>query len=137
MLEDFRGFGVQYDSDWFEIFIGPDQSLPFILIVDLYYDSAEGLIGIEVYDDELSRKTGNFTMEDNDFIVYRLQSNGTYYIKVFGDNSGNVYDLIWNTKDHIPIEDIPGYDILILLGSIFGVASVVILKWKRSKYSHK
>ncbi len=136
-LQNYLGFGVQYDLDWFKIFIGPDQSLPFILIVEMFYDSAEGLMGFEVYDDELTRVVGNFTLEDNDFVAYRLRSNGTYYIKVFGDNSGNVYNLLWKTKEDIPIEEIPGYDILILLGSIFGVISIVVIKWKRSKFNRK
>jgi len=136
-LRNYLGFGVQYDQDWFEIFVGPDQTLPFILIVEMFYDSAEGLLGFEVYDDSLKKITGNFTLEDNDFVAYRLRSNGTFYIKVFGDNTGNVYNLLWKTKDDIPIEEIPGYDILILLGSIFGVASIVIIKWKRSKFNRK
>jgi len=133
-LEHYLGFGVQYDQDWFEIFVTPEE---LILNVILYYDSAEGLMGFEVYDDSLKKIIGNFTMEDNDFILYRLRSNGTYYIKVFGDNTGNVYNMLWKTKEYIPIEDIPGYDILILLGSIFGVASIVVLKLKRSKFNRK
>lgn len=133
-LQNYRGFGVQYDQDWFEIFVTPDELL---LIVEMFYDSAEGLLGFEVYDDTLKKVTGNFTMEDNDFVAYRLRSNGTYYIKIFGDNTGNVYNLLWKTKEDIPIEEIPGYDILILLGSIFGVASIVVIKWKRSKFNRK
>ncbi len=136
-LQNYHGFGVQYDQDWFEIFVGPDQLLPFILIVEMFYDSAEGLLGFEVYDDSMKKVTGNFTLEDNDFVAYRLRSNGTFYIKVFGDNTGNVYNLLWKTKDDIPIEEIPGYDILILLGSIFGVVSIVVIKWKRSKFNRK
>ena len=133
-LEHYLGFGVQYDQDWFEIFVTPEK---LILIVELYYDSAEGLMGFEVYDDGLRKIIGNFTLEDDDFILYRLRSNGTYYIKVFGDNTGNVYNMLWKTKEDIPIEDIPGYDILILLGSVFGVASIVVLKLKRSKFNRK
>ncbi len=133
-LEHYLGFGVQYDQDWFEIFVTPER---LILIVELFYDSAEGLMGFEVYDDGLRKIIGNFTMEDDDFIVYRLRSNGTYYIKVFGDNTGNVYNMLWKTKEDIPIEDIPGYDIIILLGSVFGVASIVVLKLKRSKFNRK
>jgi len=133
-IVNYLGFGVQYDQDWFEIFVTPEK---LILIVEVYYDSAEGLMGFEVYDDGLRRIIGNFTMEDDDFILYRLRSNGTYYIKVFGDNTGNVYNLLWKTKEDIPIEDIPGYDIFILLGSVFGVASIVVLKLKRSKLNRK
>ncbi len=136
-LTSLSGFGVQYDQDWFEIFVRSGQSLPCILIVEIFYDSAEGLMGFEVYDDDLKRIVGNFTLEDNDFVAYRIRSNGTYYIKVFGDNTGNVYNLRWKTKDDIPIEEIPGYDILILLGSIFGVASIIVIKWKRSKFNRK
>ncbi len=93
-------------------------------------------MGMILYDSDLKELAENFTKHDGEFIIINLRSNGTYYIRVFGDNTGNVYDLMWATSEHL-IENIPGYDVLILLGSIFGIASIIAIKWKRSKLEHK
>ncbi|GAH57317.1 unnamed protein product, partial [marine sediment metagenome] len=94
--------------------------------------SAEGLMGFEVYDSDLHKIASNFTLADNDYIIQDV-TNGTYYIKVFGDNSGNVYNLWWGTQKPDEVGMIPGYDILILIASIVGISTVVIKK-KRSKF---
>ena len=122
------GLGLQYDQDWYEIYI---MEPGLQLIVALMYDSAEGLMGFEVYDSDLQKIASNFTLADNDYIIQDV-TNGTYYIKVFGDNSGNVYNLWWGTQKPDEIGMIPGYDILILIASIVGI-STVIIKRKRSK----
>lgn len=131
-LWEFNGLALQFDEDWYEIYVN-DSNLE--LTVWLAYDSAEGLMGFEVYDGNLNKITGNFTLTDNDYIVHDV-SKGTYYIRVFGDNSGNVYNLWWGTQEPEEIEMIPGYDLLILVVSIIGV-SMVGIKIKRSKLKHK
>lgn len=125
--------GIQADEDWYKIYI--DQT-NVQLIVDLRYDSAEGLMGFDIFDADINKITGNFTLTDNDYIIYEISSNGTYYIKVFGDNSGNIYNLMWRTQEPEEIGEIPGYDLLILIGSFIGISTVGI-KIKRSKLKHK
>ena len=120
---------MQFDDDWYEIYVD-DTHLQLIVVVK--YDSAEGYMGFDVYDVNQTKITGNFTGDDNDYIDYKLQLAGTYYIKVYGDNTGNVYNLWWGAEELEGIEMIPGYDLLILLGSIIGITFVVI-KVKRSK----
>lgn len=131
-LWEMNGLALQFDEDWYEIYIDGSN---LELIVWLAYDSAEGLMGFEVYDEDLNKITGNFTLTDNDYIV-RDVSNGTHYIRVFGDNSGNVYNLWWATQEPEEIGMIPGYDLLILIASIIGVTMAGI-KIKRSKLKHK
>ena len=126
------GLALQYDQDWYEIYID-DPNLQ--LTVVLMYDYAEGPIGFEVRDSDNKKITGNFTETDNDYIIHDV-SNGTYYIRVFGDNSGNVYNLWWGTQKIEDVGMIPGYDILILIGSIIGISTVVIKK-RRSKFKQK
>ncbi|MHA2398996.1 MAG: PPC domain-containing protein [Promethearchaeota archaeon] len=128
-----NGAGLQYDNDWYEIYVeeGFEQ-----LKVWLIYDSAEGLIGFEVYDENNNKITGNFTLTDHDFIDYEVPSNGTYYIRVFGDNSGNVYDLWWSTERPEEAGMIPGYEPVILIVSIVGITAIII-KMKRSKLTRK
>ncbi|MCK4480940.1 MAG: hypothetical protein KAV01_10465, partial [Candidatus Lokiarchaeota archaeon] len=103
------------------------------LFVEVKYDYQEGAIGIEIYDGDLSKVTENFTYEDHELISYDLPSNGTYYIRIRGDHSGNIYSLRWETWEPYIKEMIPGYDVVIILGAIFGVTVVITLKWKRSK----
>ncbi|KKM22640.1 hypothetical protein LCGC14_1623210, partial [marine sediment metagenome] len=127
------GLGLQYDEDWYETYV-PEERLN--LLITLIYDYAEGVMGLEVYDFEMRKVAENFTEHDGEIINVNLRLNGTYYIRVFGDNTGNVYDLMWATSE-LPIENIPGYDILILLGSLFGIVSIIAIKWKRNKLKQK
>ncbi|KKN20284.1 hypothetical protein LCGC14_0937220, partial [marine sediment metagenome] len=117
------GLGLQYDEDWYEIYV-PEERLT--LMIGLQYDYAEGVMGLIVYDSDYREIAENFTKHDGEFIIINLRLNGTYYIRVFGDNTGNVYDLMWATSE-LPIENIPGYDILILLGSLFGIVSIIAI----------
>lgn len=128
-LWDINGLGLQFDEDWYRIYVDDTH---LMLIVVVMYDSAEGLMGFEVFDGSLTKLTGNFTLEDNDYIKYELPSNGTYFIRVYGDNSGNVYNLWWAVEEYDPIGIIPGYDIIIMILSVIGISAVVI-KIKRSK----
>ena len=127
------GLALQFDEDWYKIKV---EEARLQLIVIVMYDSAEGLMGFDIYDSNHTKLTGNFTLDDNDYIDYDVPSKGTYYIKVYGDNSGNVYNLWWTTEEYEPIEMIPGFDTLILILSIVGVTAVVI-KMKRSKFKHQ
>ncbi|MBA7625049.1 hypothetical protein ES703_32470 [subsurface metagenome] len=124
------GTAIQRDNDWYKIFVTSGFEH---LFVEVKYDYQEGAIGIEIYDGDLSKVTENFTYEDHELISYDLPSNGTYYIRIRGDHSGNIYSLRWETWETYIEEMIPGYDVVIILGAIFGVTIVITLKWKRSK----
>ena len=132
-LWNIQGLALQYDNDWYEI----DVKSGFLrLRVAVFYDSAEGVMGLEIYDHELNKIADNFTMSDNEYIDYVVPSNGTYYIRVFGDNTGNTYNLFWEAWENEEIEMIPGYDLLIMIVSIIGI-SMVVIKMKRSKFKHQ
>ncbi|TKJ23323.1 MAG: hypothetical protein CEE43_04090 [Promethearchaeota archaeon Loki_b32] len=125
-----NGTAIQRDNDWYKIFITSGFEHLFVFVT---YDYQEGPIGIEIYDGDLSKVTENFTNEDNELINYDLPSNGTYYIRIHGYHSGNIYSLRWETWEPHIEDMIPGYDVVIILGAIFGVAALLTLKWKRSK----
>jgi hypothetical protein len=122
--------GVQYNNDFYFLEIHEGFERLRVLIV---YDFAEGVMGLEIYDHEMTKITGNFTMSDNEYIDYVVPSNGTYYIRVFGDDTGNTYNLFWEAWENEEIGLIPGYDLLILFGAIIGV-SIIVIKKKRSKF---
>ncbi|HDZ18198.1 hypothetical protein LCGC14_0717980 [marine sediment metagenome] len=122
-------FGVQSDDDFYKLEI--EEGFEH-LIVFIRYDNAEGRMGLRLYDRHMNLLAENFTNSDNDFIDYVVPSNGTYYLKVFGDDTGNIYNLFWVAMENEVTEMIPGYDILIVLGAIMGISTIVIKK-KRSK----
>jgi len=136
-LEKQRGisridFGVQLDDDFYKIEIHEGFEHLKVLIK---YDYAKGQMGLELYDQNMNMLKQNFTLSDNDYIDYVVPSNGTYYIRVYGDNTGNFYNLFWTAMENENIEEIPGYDLLIVLGAIIGVSTIIIKK-KRSKIKH-
>jgi hypothetical protein len=124
------GVALQYDDDWYEIFA---DSAHERLHVELTYDFEEGPIGIEIYNRHLSRVASNYTGEDNALINYPLPSNGTYYIRIFGDRSGNIYNVKWDTREDRSDDMIPGYDVILLIMAVFGVTTIIVLRWKRSR----
>ncbi|HEC40979.1 hypothetical protein LCGC14_0831960 [marine sediment metagenome] len=124
-------FGVQLDNDYYQIEI--EEGFRHLIFL-IKYDFAEGVMGLELYDWNFNKLAENFTMSDNEIINYVLPSNGTYYIKIFGDNTGNVYYIFWAALANEDIEMIPGYDLLIVLGAIIGISTIVIKK-KRSKFT--
>ncbi|MFX0001379.1 MAG: pre-peptidase C-terminal domain-containing protein [Candidatus Hodarchaeota archaeon] len=133
-LKDLQGYALQYDNDWYRILVYSGYEHLFVKVT---FDYQEGAIGIEIYDSGIYKKTSNFTESDNEFIDYVVPSNGTYFIRIFGDNSGNVYTLKWTTRAPETPELIPGYDAFILFSVIFGVTTIIILQLKRSKKHRK
>ncbi|MFX1388301.1 MAG: hypothetical protein ACFE9M_13875, partial [Promethearchaeota archaeon] len=128
-LGHINNIGIQYDNDWYKINVGRE----FLqLRVSILYEYSAGALGIELYDWDLTKLTGNFTMRDDEYLNYILPSNGTYYIRIYGDCSGSPYDLRWELREYYK-KMIPGYDTLILLSVIFGVITVITVKQKRSK----
>ncbi|MFX0021401.1 MAG: hypothetical protein ACFE9S_03690 [Candidatus Hermodarchaeota archaeon] len=133
-LRHINDIGIQSDNDWYKIYVAVGTEF-LVLRVEVFYEYSAGPVGIELYDSGLSRLSGNFSMEDNEFLKYVLPSNGTYYLRIYGDNSGSPYDLRWSLQEDYN-ELIPGYDIFIVLGMIIGVTTVISLKWKRSKRNY-
>ncbi len=129
-LSGIHELGLQYDNDWYKIAIETGREHLYVLVM---YDYQEGPLGIEIYDGDYAKITSNITQVDNEVISYDLPSDGTYYIRIFGDFSGNVYNLIWTAREPYAEDMIPGYDIFIILGAVFGVATIITMKWKRSK----
>ncbi|MFX1329523.1 MAG: hypothetical protein ACFE91_15455 [Promethearchaeota archaeon] len=131
-LSDINYYGLQYDDDWYEIFVYEEELQLGLAVI---YDFQEGFVGVRIYDEDLVLITKNSTMKDNEFINYVLPSNGTYYIRIFGYDTGNVYDLWWKTEEYTPsqIRQIPGFDLVITIGAILGITIIIMIKQKRSR----
>ncbi len=93
-LAEVQGAGIQADPDWYQISITSGYEN---LIVDLRFTHSEGDIDISIYaSDGTTYITGSFSVTDNEYIDTILPSSGIYYIRVFGANAGNLYNLWWD-----------------------------------------
>ncbi len=101
-LSNIGGFGVQKDSDWYQISISTNA---LRLVVHLLFSDALGNIDISVYNSVGTYITGVSSTSDNEYIDYILPSIGTYYLRVYGDNNGNTYDLLWDDYLTVAIDD--------------------------------
>ncbi|MFX1478438.1 MAG: pre-peptidase C-terminal domain-containing protein [Promethearchaeota archaeon] len=100
-LSTIDGLGVQFDEDWYEIYVDPGD---LNLQVDLTFSNSAGDIDIEVYaSDGITLVAGSYSVTDNEYIDVIVPSAGTYYLYIYGPNAGNQYDLWWD--DLYPIPD--------------------------------
>ena len=128
-LSSINGTGIQGDDDWYYIFISYGWEW---LIVDLIFTHAYGDINIQVYDNTGTQLiTLSQSITDNEYIDYSLPSSGFYYLKVYGDDAGNSYDLWWDNRSTNgngppPESMIPGYDLLLLFAFISVISAIII-----------
>lgn len=127
-LNTINGMGVQLDEDWYEIFIARGFEH---VIVDLTFSHSSGNIDLAVYDDYGSLIISSTSLTDNEKIDYRLPYNGTFYIKVYGDNSGNSYNLKWDAMFAGP--QIPGYNLSILFGITLIISIIFVIEIVKKK----
>lgn len=93
-LSAMAGQGRQYDEDWYEILVDP-AGYEYVS-VECQFTHANGNIDISLYDSSGSYLTGSSTNTDHESIGYTVSGPGTYYIRVYGANAGNAYDLWWD-----------------------------------------
>ncbi len=92
-LSSFNGLGIQKDQDWYKIYVRAGQER---VIIDCLFSHSNGNIDIAFYTTNGRLKDSTSTTDD-EHIDYKVSAGDTYYyILVYGDNSGNTYDLIWN-----------------------------------------
>jgi hypothetical protein len=86
------GTPTQGDDDWFKVTVGQNNSF---LLVELDYVHANGNIDLEVYNASNGVVADSLTTDNTEAVFVQLPA-GDYFIKVFGDNAYNDYDLLWN-----------------------------------------
>jgi hypothetical protein len=77
------------DDDWYVFEVS--RSLPFISVV-LNYQEIDGAIDFELRDSSLNVIRTADSLNDTESVLEPVE-NGTYYVRVFGDNAYNTYDL--------------------------------------------
>jgi len=130
-LSSIDGHGIQADDDWYEISIVPGYEN---VIIILNFTHSISNIDLGLYDNNGNLIISNASTTDNEYLNYIVSLSGVYYIEVYGNNTGNIYDFTWETKEVLPSETIPGYDLLFFLSSILIIALLLFIKWKRIKF---
>jgi hypothetical protein len=94
MLSSVDGEGTQYDSDWYKLIVDPNESE---ITVTLSNTSFTGAISLGLYNSRGSLVATSAGDGINEQIVYNSPvASGTYYARVYGDNSGVQYDLLYD-----------------------------------------
>ena len=96
-LSSVDGEGIQADEDWYRIYVKPGNER---VIAEVQFEHLYGDVDMELYDSEENRIAQSAGIFDNESINVAVFGSGTYYIRVFGDNRRNSYDLWW---DDIPV----------------------------------
>jgi len=103
-LSSIWGMGIQRDIDYYTI----ELTHPYNSVgVKCSFKHEDGNIDLALLDsslNEVARSTSSSSFQDLEWIE-RLLTNGTYYIKVYGADNGNPYDLKWTRSD--PDEEEP------------------------------
>jgi len=93
-LTEIDGWGIQTDDDWYRISVAQGDKVT----IDCVFTNAEGDIDIELIDGGLETKAfSESTTSNQEHIEYITDAGPRFYIRVYGDNDDNVYDLRWYT----------------------------------------
>lgn len=88
-----EGLATQSDDDWYRITIGADNTG---LEVTCTFSHDLGDIDLEIVDSRGVPIIRRDSLTDNESVVFRTPlEEGDYYLRVYGANKGNEYDLYW------------------------------------------
>lgn len=93
---------TQGDDDWYSFDVVDENS---ILVIELEHDASDGEIYFELYDDNESLLIDDINSDDIKYLQYALPSAGTFYLRVFGADAFNTYDLFWNALPEDAFEE--------------------------------
>jgi hypothetical protein len=95
--EDVTIFGIQSDEDWYQVSVSPNSSQLEVNLtfLDSTATSNSANIDMELYDKDGNFVASSITANDNESIVQTGLTEGHYNLRIFGDNNGNGYALVW------------------------------------------
>lgn len=94
------GYGGALNEDWYEVRINPGDDG---IVIEAFFFHADGDIDLELFNANegfLKRSVGVSNVER----LHYKGAAGTYYLRVFGKNDGNAYDLVWNSYKEDDLE---------------------------------
>lgn len=104
-LSSINGWATQADDDWYEVEVERGYQR---ILVDTKFFNSEGDIDIALYDDagyiRLASSTHTWDDEDLDFNIpnsyFTSNQYRKFYIRIYGANRGNKYDMRWYTAEY-------------------------------------
>lgn len=108
-IEDFKQLRLsaedvptQGDDDWYRVVA---EEVDSVLVLELTYTKLEGSVYLELYDSGENLLASDLTDDDLKYLQYTLPDTGDYFIRVFGDDAYNEYDLFWNARPEDAFEE--------------------------------
>ncbi len=93
------GAAIQNDEDWYKII---QKWYKNRVIIDLKFQHIEGNIDIDVIDSTFNIIVQGCSFNDCEHVEFTTSENSLYYLRVYGENIGNIYELQWyNEKDDV------------------------------------
>ena len=86
--------GVQWDEDWFKIWVSPQYRR---LVLDLRFQNYLGDIDFRLYDQKGNLVGASQGASDDEYLNLILDHGGYFYVQIYGSNRGNRYDLKYST----------------------------------------
>lgn len=96
-LSTINGMANQCDDDYYALEVSPSD--PNRLVVECSFSHSQGNINLALYDATNGVVAGAFTTNDLEQLDVAVAGPGIYYLRVYGGDAGNDYDLRWNTDD--------------------------------------
>ncbi len=95
-LTSMQGYGRQADQDWYEIEVNGGYEH---VTVKANFTHSSGDIDLSLYNGSGLCVASSTSETDNETLHHKVESGGTYYIRVDGDDESNFYDLWWDDTD--------------------------------------
>ncbi len=86
--------GVQWDSDWYQVWVSPQYRR---LVLDLRFQHYLGDIDFRLYDSKGAMLASSQGLSDDEFVNLILDHGGVYFVEVYGSSRGNRYDFKYAT----------------------------------------
>ena len=94
-LYDIDGYGRQIDDDWYEILVTSGE--PY-LTIECTFDHNLGNIDLALYYTNGTLISDSSSTSNNEYINSYYLNSGSYYLKLYGANWANEYNLKWTTE---------------------------------------
>ncbi|MBN1216341.1 MAG: hypothetical protein JXA99_12980 [Candidatus Lokiarchaeota archaeon] len=90
-----NGSAIQADDDWYRININVWYEKR--VVINLYYNNDFGNIDIDLYNSSLFLIDQAISDSNDEKLELTVPNTGIYYIKIYGENQTNVYNLKWDS----------------------------------------
>ena len=104
-LTEWSGPGVQCDEDWYRIEVPAGSER---VLIDCLFQHQDGDIELELWNGEPTKLAGAYSGDNNEFIEVVVPVAGSHYIRVWGGDASNEYNLRWQVS---PPGGYPGDDL--------------------------